>query len=324
MCTAISWLGKHHFFGRNLDLEYAYQECIAITPRNFPFSFRCQKLMGNHYAMIGTATVVGDYPLYYEATNEAGLSIAGLNFPGNASYLPVTEGKDNITPFELIPWILGQCADVAAARELIAKINIVNIPFSDAFPLSPLHWIIADRQKNIVVEAMEDGVHVHEDPVGVLTNNPPFPYHMHNLSNYMGLSAHQIENRFSPETQLKIYSNGMGAIGLPGDYSSASRFVKAAFVKLNSVGGETVSGDMMQFFHMLRAVEMPRGGVIMHDGRYEITLYSSCCDTDAGIYYYTTYENSAVCAVDMHKEDLHGSTLVTYPMLHSCTITHQN
>lgn len=193
MCTAISWLGKHHFFGRNLDLEYAYQECVAITPRNFPFSFRSQKPLDSHYAMIGTATVVGDYPLYYEATNEAGLSIAGLNFPGNAAYLPVTEGKDNITPFELIPWILGQCADVAAARELIAKINIVNIPFSDAFPLSPLHWIIADRQKSIVVEAMEDGVHVHEDPVGVLTNNPPFPYHMHNLSNYMGLSAHQIK-----------------------------------------------------------------------------------------------------------------------------------
>ena len=247
MCTAISWLGKHHFFGRNLDLEYAYEESITIVPRNFPFSFRCGMPIIQHYAMIGTATVVNGYPLYYEATNEAGLSVAGLNFPGNAVYLPKVDGKDNIAPFELIPWILGRCADVSSAEQLIDKINIINIPFSSRFPLSPLHWLVADRHRSIVVEAMEDGVHVHDNPLGLLTNNPPFPYHMFNISNYMGLSAHPIENRFSTGFQLKAYSNGMGGIGLPGDYSSASRFVKAAFVKLNSVGGENVNEDMMQF-----------------------------------------------------------------------------
>lgn len=324
MCTSISWLGKHHFFGRNLDLEYSYKECIAVTPRNFPFNFRKKDTVTAHFAMIGTATVVGGYPLYYEATNEMGLSMAGLNFPKNATYLPERDDKDNITPFELIPWILGQCADVAQARSLFEKLNVVNIPFSEQFPLSPLHWIVADRHSCIVVEPMTDGIHIWDDPIGVLTNNPPFDYHLHNLSNYMGLSASQAENRFCPTANLKPYSNGMGATGLPGDFSSASRFVKAAFVKLNSVGGETVHGDVMQFFHILRSVEMPRGSVVMPDGRFEITLYSSCCDTDTGIYYYTTYENGQICAVDMHKENLESQEVITFPMLSAPAIIQQN
>ncbi len=324
MCTAISWLGKHHYFGRNLDLEYSYKECVAITPRNFPFSFRKGEPISNHYAMIGTATVIGGYPLYYEATNEMGLSMAGLNFPSNAAYLPEQAEKDNIPPFEWIPWILGQCATVSQARILFEKINAVNIPFSEQFPLSPIHWIVADRSSCIVVEPMADGLHIWDNPIGLLTNNPPFDYHLHNLSNYMGLSPQQVQNRFSPNADLKPYSNGMGAMGLPGDFSSASRFVKAAFVKLNSVGGETVQGDVMQFFHMLQSVAMPRGSVIMPDGRYEITLYSSCCDTDAGIYYYSTYENGRVCAVDLHKENLDSGSVITYPMLSEPSISQQN
>jgi choloylglycine hydrolase len=322
MCTAISWLGKHHFFGRNLDLEYAYKERITISPRKFPFHFRKQTPLNHHYAMIGTATIVDDFPLYYEATNEMGLSIAGLNFPGNAVYQPEVDGRDNIAPFELIPWILGQCNNVDAARQLLERINVAHIPFSDRFPLSPLHWIIADRERSIVLEAMEDGVHVYDDPVGVLTNNPPLPYHLQNLSNYMALSPRQPEDRFSNGLKLKHYSNGMGGIGLPGDLSSASRFVRAAFLVRNSVGGKTVERDVSHFFHLLQSVMMSRGIVIMPDGRYEITLYSSCCDTDAGIYYYVTYDGAHICAVDMHREDLDSAALIHYSM-HTDPIFHK-
>lgn len=324
MCTAISWNGKHHYFGRNLDLEYSYKETICITPRNFPFAFRKCETQKTHYAMIGTATVEEDYPLYYEATNEMGLSMAGLNFPENAAYVSPAAKKDNISPFELIPWILGQCADVGNAVKLLQRIRIVDIPFSQRFPLSPLHWLISDKTRSVVLEAMEDGVHIHENPVGVLTNNPPFDFHLHNLANYMHVSPHQATNRFTAHTTIRPYSNGMGAIGLPGDFSSASRFVKAVFVKETSVGGESLDSDVMQFFHLLRSVSMPRGAVIMPGGKYEITLYSSCCDTDMGIYYYITYENSTVCAVDMHREDLEGNKLLTFPMRTAPKIEFQN
>ena len=312
MCTAATYKTKDHYFGRTLDYEISYGERVVVTPRNFPFSFRLMPGIDRHYALIGMATVIDNQPLYYEATNEKGLSMAGLNFPGNADYKSVDPEKDNVTPFEFIPWILGQCADLAEARKLLDRLSLVNISFSEQLPLSPLHWIIADRDGAITVESVKEGLKIYENPVGILTNNPPFDYHMHNLSNYMGLSREQVESRISDTVILTPYSRGMGAMGLPGDLSSASRFVKVAFTKLNSVSGDSEEESVSQFFHILGSVEQQRGCVHMGEGKYEITIYTSCCNTDRGIYYYTTYENSRITAVDMHRENLDGKELAVY------------
>jgi choloylglycine hydrolase len=185
MCTAITLTTKDHYFGRNLDLEYSYTETITITPRNFPFTFRQKETMQHHYAIIGTAFVQDDYPLYYDATNEKGLSMAGLNFPENAYYFPSKDGKDNITPYEFIPWILGQCANVSEVLQLLDNLRLLNEPFSDTLPLSPLHWMISDKDQSIVVESLKSGLHVQENPVGVLTNNPPFEMQLFHLNNYI-------------------------------------------------------------------------------------------------------------------------------------------
>ena len=324
MCTAVTYKTKDHYFGRNLDLEFSYHETVTVTPRNFPFRFRKMGALDSHYAMIGMAYVSDDYPLYYDATNEKGLSMAGLNFPGSAYYPPEAENRDNVSPFEFIPWILGQCATVAEARLLLDRINLVNINFSDALPLSPLHWIISDREESITVESTKDGLKIYDNPVGVLTNEPPFDFQMYNLSNYMALSTEPPENRFSRKVELKPYSRGMGAMGLPGDLSSASRFVKAAFTRLNSRSGDSEEESVSQFFHILGSVAQQRGCVHMGEGKYEITIYSSCCNTDKGIYYYTTYENSRITGVDMHREDLEGRELVSYPLLTEQQILIQN
>ena len=103
MCTAISYKTDAHYFGRNLDLERGYGECVVITPRYCPLPLRHLPDLTEHYAMIGTAAVAQGYPLYFEATNERGLSMAGLNFPGNAHYAEVADGHDNVASFELIP-----------------------------------------------------------------------------------------------------------------------------------------------------------------------------------------------------------------------------
>lgn len=324
MCTAATYKTKDHYFGRNLDLEYSYHETVTITPRNFPFHFRREKSLEKHFAMIGMAYVADDYPLYYDATNEKGLSMAGLNFPGNADYKEEAEGMDNITPFEFIPWILGQCETVAQARELLKHLNLVKINYSEALPLSPLHWIISDREESITVESVKDGLKVYDNPVGILTNNPPFDYQMFNLNNYMSLSVNAPVNSFASKLPLETYSRGMGAMGLPGDLSSASRFVKAAFTRMNSVSGETESESISQFFHILSSVEQQRGCVYMGEGKYELTIYSSCCNTDKGIYYYTTYENHQITGVDMHREDLDGSKVVSYPLIVGQQIRMQN
>ncbi|MGN0661304.1 MAG: choloylglycine hydrolase [Oscillospiraceae bacterium] len=324
MCTAATYKTKDHYFGRTLDLECSFGESVVITPRNYPIKFRTKDAMTSHNAIIGMAIIIENHPLYYDATNEYGLSMAGLNFPQNAFYNEQMTDKDNIAPFEFIPWILGQCKDIAETRKLVEHINLVNINFSNEFPLTPLHWIIADKESAITVESMKDGLKIYDNPIGIMTNNPPFDIQMFNLNNYMSLSAKPPVNNFSDKLSLTKYSRGMGALGLPGDLSSASRFVKASFTKLNSVAGESESESVSQFFHILGSVEQQRGCVILDKGEYEITVYTSCCNTDKGIYYYTTYENNQISAVDMNREDLNGSSLISYSLIKGQQIKYQN
>ena len=323
MCTAVTYQTKDQYFGRTLDLEYSYNEEVVVMPRRFPLAFRTKGRMDSHYAIIGMATVAENYPLYYEAANEHGLAMAGLNFPGNAHYFEKMPGKDNIAPFEFIPWILGQCKDLAQARNMLSKINLCNIHFSEELPLSPLHWIIADKDGAITVESVADGLKIYENPVGVLTNNPPFDYHMTHLCDYLNLTHLPPENRFG-NVELVPYSRGMGAMGLPGDLSSASRFIRATFVKLNSVSGAGEQESVSQFFHILGSVDQQRGCAQMPDGSFEITLYTSCINTDKGIYYYTTYDNSCICAVDMHRCDLDSGQLFQYSLTKEQIINWQN
>jgi len=323
MCTAICLKEKDCYFGRNLDLEYSYNETVTITPRNYCFKFRKKEEIKTHYAIIGMAYVVDDYPLYYDAFNEKGLAMAGLNFPENADYKDEAKDKNNITPFEFIPWILCRCKNVDEAEKEIENMNMLNENFSEELPLSPLHWIVSDKERSVVVECVKEGIKLYENPVGVLTNNPTFEYMMTNLNNYMALSAKDTENRFSQELDLKPYSRGMGALGLPGDFSSVSRFVKASFIKMNSASGENEEDRAGQFFHILDSVAQIRGSV--HVGsKYEITVYSSCCNLDKGIYYYTTYQNRQISAVDMYKENLNGEKLISYGLKIKENICFQN
>lgn len=324
MCTAVTYKTKDFYFGRTLDYEFSYCEEVTVTPRNYPFHFRAMGMLQRHYAMIGMAFVQDDYPLYYDAVNEKGLGMAGLNFVGNAAYHEPVPDKDNVAVFEFIPWILSRCATVAEARKLIERINLTAEPFSAQLGAASLHWLIADREEAITVESMNDGIHIHANPVGVLTNNPPFDRQMFRLNDYMHLSRKDPQNLFSKELDLSRYSRGMGAMGLPGDLSSQSRFVRAAFVKMNSVSGESEKESVSQFFHILGAVDQQRGCCDVGDEEYEITIYTSCCNADKGIYYYTTYENHQITAVDMHRENLDGAALSRYPLITDQQIHAQN
>ena len=323
MCTAVTYNTKDHYFGRTLDLEYHYNENVVVTPRNFPFEFRMTERIRNHRAIIGMATVINGYPLYYEAANESGLAVAGLNFPGNAHFYAPEEGKINLAPFEFIPWLLSECENLEKAKKALSKINLCDISFSSEYPVSPLHWMIADKTGAITVECMKGGMKIYDNPVGVLTNNPPFDYHMTRLADFMNLTGDEPENRFGG-VQLLRYCKGMGAIGLPGDLSSSSRFVRAAFVKLNSVSGESEEESVSQFFHILGAVNQQRGCARLGDGKYEITVYTSCINLDKGIFYYTTYENSCVSCVEMRKEKLDAKEIRLFPFVKKGFMNRQN
>lgn len=310
--------------GRTLDYEFSYGEEITITPRNYPFTFRHEGELATHYAIIGMAHVAGEYPLYYDAVNEKGLGMAGLNFVGNAVYAQVQEGKKNVAQFEFIPWVLSQCANLKEAKNVLLDMKLVETPFSEQFPAAQLHWMIADTTGAVVVESVRDGLKVYDNPVGVLTNNPPFEMQIFNLNNYMHLSEKQPENHFAKEVLLQTYSRGMGALGMPGDLSSMSRFVRVAYTRMHAVSGKGEEDSVGQFFHILGSVEQQRGCCEVTDGKYEITIYTSCMNASRGIYYYTTYQNHQITAVDMHREDLDAEELICYPMKDEETFVYQN
>ena len=325
MCTAAAFRSKDFYFGRTLDYEFSYGDQVVILPRSYPLHYLEQETQSRHYAMIGMACVMEDTPLFYDAVNEKGLGMAGLNFVGNACYAASpAKGKDNIAVFEFIPWVLGQCATVKEAGALLAKANLVGLPFNEQMPAAQLHWLIADREGAITVESVREGLRIYENPVGVLTNNPPFQYQMFNLNNYMHLAVENRENTFSKDLDLNQYSRGMGGLGLPGDLSSASRFVRVAFTKMNAFSGDSEKESVSQFFHILGSVDQQRGCCEVADGKYEITLYTSCCNATKGIYYYTTYENHQISAVDMHRENLDGDALICYPVIEGEQINYQN
>lgn len=265
------------------------------------------------------AHVFEEYPLYYDAMNEKGLGMAGLNFVGNAKFYEVKEGKNNVAAFEFIPWILSQCASVKEARVVLENTNVCATPFNEHFPVAELHYMISDENESIIVECMEDGMHVYDNPTHVLTNNPPFPMQLFRLNDYMYLSNKQPENNFGLD--LTAYSRGFGAMGLPGDLSSGSRFVRVAYTRANATSDKN---DLNQYFHIIGSVTQQKGLCEVEPGKYEYTIYTSCCDLRNGIYYYTTYNNHQISGVNMFNENLDSEVLISYPILEEEMIHMQN
>ena len=323
MCTSISLLTKNHYFGRNFDMDFSYGEKVIITPRKYLLKFRMSDNLENHFAIMGMGIVADNYPLYYDATNEKGLSMAGLNFPTSAVYYDEVKDNNNIGAFELIPWILSQCSTVDEARDLLMNTNVVDIDFNDEYKNTPLHWMISDRDYSITLECVQDGMKIYYNPVHVLTNNPEFPMQVFNLNNYTNITREEPETRFAEGFDLNKYSRGMGALGLPGDLSSMSRFVRVAFTRLNSVCGESESESISQFFHILDSVSQTQGCVRVGDS-FEKTVYSSCCNTDKGVYYYRTYNNSQISAITLHNENIDKNELITYNLINEQQIKYQN
>jgi len=324
MCTAATYRTDDFYMGRTLDYEFSYGEEITVMPRNFPLSFRHGGGTDRHYAIIGMAHVADGYPMFYDAVNEKGLGMAGLNFAASARYSEPEDGKQNVAQFEFISWVLSQFASLGQARSAIEKINLVGTTYDSRYPAAKMHWIIADKSGAITVEPTEGGLKIYDNAPGVLTNEPPFDMQLFNLNNYMRLSPKQPENSFSAALNLGTYSRGMGGLGLPGDLSSMSRFVRAAFTKLNSLSGSDEAESVGQFFHILGSVEQVRGCCEVAQDKYEITIYTSCFNADKGVYYYTTYNNRRITAVDMHRENLDSDSLARYPMLDKEDVLRQN
>ncbi len=310
MCTAVTLRTEDFYFGRNLDLERGYGEYVVITPRRFPLWNSATE----HYALVGVAHLQQGYPLYYDGVNERGLCMAGLRFAQSAVYQKERPGEDNVPSYQLIARVLGQCATVREACGLLRRIRLTDTPFSPELPAAPLHWMLADERECVAVEPLATGLRVTDNPAGVLTNEPPLPRQLFALNDYLSLSPEEPVNRFAPQMKLAPYSRGMGALGLPGDLSSRSRFVRAAFVRAHSVCGGGENDSIHQLFHILGAVAQPRGCCRLPDGAQEYTRYTAGCNATRGSYYVTTYANRQLSVAHLHHAPLEGRELTAFPI----------
>lgn len=302
MCTAISWPQKDHYFGRTLDLEQSFGEQVVITPRYYPLKFCHLPTQEKHYAIIGMAVEAQGTPLYFDAVNEMGLCVAALNFPGLCRYQAYQPHCTSVASYEVIPWLLGQCAGLEQAAALLQDCVITDEAFSTEYAPTSLHWLVADEHENLVVESTAKGVQIYHG-CGVLTNAPEYPKQLSYAAEFAALSPKCPSNQ-----------RGTGSIGLPGDFTSRGRFVRADFLKKYCICDGSEGDAVEQFFHMMELVTQPRGCVKTDGCALVQTQYTSCCNTDKGIYYYTTSTNRRICGVDLHGVDLKGSQLLCYPL----------
>lgn len=303
MCTAMSFTAQQHYFGRTLDLDYRHEENVIIMPRRYPVPFRRAGTLHQHFAMIGIAYAPDGMPLYYDATNEHGLSMAGLRFAGCAHYPQERDGYDNIAPFELIPWVLGQCQTVEEAKQLLQRVNLAAIPYSDTLPLMPMHWQLDDRQESLTIEPTPDGLMLRENNTRVLTNSPSLPAQLAALARCEAVGTDD---------------------ALPGGCDSTSRFVRVSSVRAACPSHGDEAAAVPHFFRLMQSAAVPRGMVCTEEGKPHYTQYTSCCNADAGVYYYTTYDDPVPRAVALSHAELDGDALDCYPMISRWEAVYQN
>ncbi|BDU94474.1 choloylglycine hydrolase [Clostridium perfringens A] len=329
MCTGLALETKDglHLFGRNMDIEYSFNQSIIFIPRNFKCVNKSNKKeLTTKYAVLGMGTIFDDYPTFADGMNEKGLGCAGLNFPVYVSYSKEDiEGKTNIPVYNFLLWVLANFSSVEEVKEALKNANIVDTPISENIPNTTLHWMISDiTGKSIVVEQTKEKLNVFDNNIGVLTNSPTFDWHVANLNQYVGLRYNQVPEFKLGDQSLTALGQGTGLVGLPGDFTPASRFIRVAFLRDAMIKNDKDSIDLIEFFHILNNVAMVRGSTRTVEEKSDLTQYTSCMCLEKGIYYYNTYENNQINAIDMNKENLDGNEIKTYKYNKTLSINHVN
>lgn len=329
MCTALTLVSKddYHFFGRTMDLEYNFTRSPVLVPRNFHYTnIINQELCHTKYAILGMANVIANHPLFAEAFNENGLACAALNFSDFAYYEKETiKDKYNLAPYDLILWLLSNFKTVSDVKKALPNIDLISKPFKDFLPLPTLHWIVYDTTDAcIVIEKTKYKFNVYDNPVGVLTNNPPFDWHLLNLNNYINLTSEQPNNANWQKQNISPLGLGAGLFGFPGDPCTVSRFIRATYLRSHSIFLDTKTSTLTQFFHILNNVSVVAGSVYSVENRPDLTLYTSCACLEDGIYYYNTYNNTQLNAISMFNENLDASNLKIYNYINTQVINFQN
>jgi choloylglycine hydrolase len=274
------------------------------------------------YGFVGTSPFGAPYVA--DGINNSGLAVGMFYFSGYADYeKPAkSEAGKTIASHELVTWLLSNCASVAEVKQKLTEIKVAAVPI-DAFGFSyvlPGHWIAVDNTgAAVVIEYTGGTLHLHDDPLGVITNNPDFDWHMANLCNYLNLSPQDVEStKLGDITVLKL-AHGTGMLGLPGDFTSPSRFIRAAYLKSALPPAKNGQAGVLQAFHLLNQFDIPygvsRGIGVKGEPAYEQTDWTSAIDLKSRTFYIHTAETRCIHMVDLPRISVEITDIVTIPMM---------
>lgn len=309
-------------FGRNLDWIYNLGQTGLLLPRNTVWKNSVTKeLEQASYAVIGIGFMLDTRQFLLDGMNEKGLGCAALSFPRYAKFneKPQT-GKINIAPLDFVYWLLSNFENINQVREAMQNVNIVRI-----LEHADVHWIVTDKTgESIIIEKFSEDISIFENSIGVLTNAPPFDWQLTNLNQYISVKAKEPEDTYWSNQKLVPVGNALGSYGLPGDYSSPSRLVRAAFAKSNMPTPRDTQVGISEFYHILNNVAVVNGSVVTRSNYNEITYYTSCMDLNEGLYYYNTYYNNRINLLALRPQDYESSSILVYPLIDTLDINYQN
>ena len=313
-CTGISMFSADGSYFQARTIEWAgtnLNSMYVVVPRNFSqtsFTPKGQNGMSfkSKYGYIGLA--VHEKEFIAEGLNEAGLSAGLFYFPNFGSYVLYDEkyNSTTIADLQLVSWILSQFATVDEVKANINKVRVVSLMGGNGSE-EAIHWRIGDKSGKQIVLEIENGVpHIYDNPIGVLTNAPGFQWHLSNLSNYINLTPVNPPAHKMADFMVNPIGHGNGFLGLPGDFTPPSRFVRAAFFKSTAPMLPTARQTMLQCFHILNNFDIPIG---MNFPKNEIpdlpsaTQWTSVIDLTNRVVYYKTFDNNNIRMIDLKDID---------------------
>lgn len=310
-------------FGLDLDSD------VIVVPRNFRFtgstsSGRPGIQWNSKFAVVGTNG--GKETIIVDGVNEKGLAGGSFYFPGFAEFQNITKESEgeSLAPFELLTWILTNFENADEVKKALPTIKVGNVKNKSMGIVPPIHLIIHDKNGSIVIEYTKSGLSIYDNPLGIITNSPTFDWHLTNLRNYINLSTFNIPSMELGGIKFQQLGQGTGMLGLPGDFTPPSRFIRATFFSKASIPLNSAQETILQAFHILNNFDIPKGMVREKGGNqkeFERTQWTSAIDLKNRRFYFRTFENSDVRMVDLTKFDLSSKEVKTLSMKESQKIT---
>ena len=325
MCTGIRVKADNGavIYGRTLEFAKDIESKIIMLPRNTIIQGTAQEknkglTWKSKYAVLG-ANASGKMHLV-DGVNEASLAGGLFYFPGYAQYQEPDGSMVNniIAPWEILTWILTNFSNITQIKESLPNITVGNIILKEWGIIPPIHVVIHDIQGNcIVIEYINGSLVIYDNSIGVITNAPDFNWHITNLKNYINLSPFNIEETKIGQLKLKPLSQGSGLHGLPGDFTSPSRFIRAALLSQNLVNIENEEKALNAALHVLNIFDIPLGAVREKSGNkiyYEYSQWTSLIDSKNKRFYWRTYNNYQIYMADLMQLDLNAEKPVIIEM----------